>query len=192
MRHILFGILDPRPLPQPQPLVLEGGSGTGYMAQELFDRYGWRMVATDLAAEGLATTGHSVGVMPVQADISACPFAPAVFDAVISLDVLVHLEPGKERIPLSEFARVLKPGGMLILRVAALDILRSRHSEFVGEKQRFTRRHLTTAVTAAGFRVERCTYLNSLLLPVALFRFRVWEPLLNVKPTSGTAPISPS
>ena len=191
MQRILFGFLDLMPLPQKIPLVLEGGSGTGYMAQELSARYGWRIVAADLAAEGLASTAHSPAVLPVQADICACPFASGVFDAVISLDVLVHLEAGKESVPLSEFARVLKPGGILILRVAALDILRSRHSEFVDEKQRFTRQRLMAAVTAAGFRVERCTFLNSLLLPVALFRFRIWEPLLNVQPTSGTAPISP-
>ena len=37
----------------------------------------------------------------------------------------------------------------------------------------------------------RCTYANSLLLPVALARFRIWEPLLRNGPASGTAPVSP-
>lgn len=45
-----------------------------------------------------------------------------------------------------------------------------RHSEFVQERQRFTRRRLVEAVEAAGFRVERATYLNCLLLPVSLAR----------------------
>jgi len=33
------------------------------------------------------------------------------------------------------------------------------------------------------------TYANSLLLPVALAKFRIWEPLLRKPPASGLAPI---
>jgi hypothetical protein len=33
--------------------------------------------------------------------------------------------------------------------------------------------------------VLRCTYLNSLLLPVAFTKFRVWEPFTRQKPASG-------
>ena len=36
----------------------------------------------------------------------------------------------------------------------------------------------------------RCTYVNSLLLPVALAKFRLWEPLLRKPPESGIQPIS--
>ena len=67
-------------------------------------------------------------------------------------------------------ARVLKPGGLLALHLAALDALRSRHSEFVEERQRFTRARLLQGVALAGFQVDRAIYLNSLLLPVALFK----------------------
>jgi hypothetical protein len=64
-------------------------------------------------------------------------------------------------------------------------MLRSRHSQFAFERQRFTRRRLMGSVTGAGVRVLRCTYVNSLLLPVALAKFRVWEPLLRKPPASG-------
>src|SRR6185437_1254879 len=80
-----------------------------------------------------------------------------------------------------------KPGGLLVIRVAALDILRSAHSRFTGERQRFTRSGLIEAAENSGFRVLRCTYANTLLLPLALARFRVWEPLLRKPPASGTA-----
>jgi hypothetical protein len=103
----------------------------------------------------------------------------------------VHLSRGQERRALAEFARILKPGGHLILRVAALDVLRSRHSEFCGERQRFTRRRLIEAVRGSGFRVLRCTYANSLLLPVALARFRIWEPLMRSPVASGTSAVPP-
>jgi hypothetical protein len=38
---------------------------------------------------------------------------------------------------------------------------------------------------SAGIRNLRCTYANSLLLPVALAKFRLWEPLLHKPPASG-------
>jgi hypothetical protein len=75
------------------------------------------------------------------------------------------------------------------MRVSALDILRSRHSQFTHERQRFTRPRLVAAVRRAGLEPLRCTYLNSLLLPVALFKFRVWEPLTRAGATSGVAPM---
>ena len=36
-----------------------------------------------------------------------------------------------------------------------------------------------TSWRGAGIRVLRCTYANSLLMPVALAKFRLWEPLLR-------------
>ena len=84
----------------------------------------------------------------------------------------------------------LAPGGLLVVRAAALDILRSRHSAFAFERQRFTRRRMAGMAESAGFRVLRCTYVNSLLLPVALARFRIWEPLLRQPASSGVQPVA--
>jgi SAM-dependent methyltransferase len=189
MQRILFAMLDPLAASREVERVLEAGSGTGHMARTLAQRYGWRMFPVDLAWEGISRTGGSSRIFPAQADIAACPFRSGAFDAVLSLDVLVHFVRGGEAPALKEFARVLKPGGLLLLRVAALNVLRSRHSRFTSERQRFTRQRLQRTVRDCGFRVLRCSYANSLLLPVALARFRLWEPLMRSAPASGTAPV---
>ena len=48
----------------------------------------------------------------------------------------------------------------------------------------------------AGIRVLRCTYANSLLLPVALAKFRLWEPLMRQAPAerrgAGSAVAGPA
>ena len=189
MREILFRLLDPMRIAR-GARVLEAGCGTGYMSKALAERYGWSMTPLDLGREGLEyARGYGLGRL-VQGDITALPLATGTFDALVSLDVIVHLPRGGEASALAEFARVLKPGGLLAARVSALDILRSRHSTFAHERQRFTRARLTRAVEAAGFRMERITYVNSLLLPVALFKFRIWEPLLRTPPASGVTAVA--
>jgi hypothetical protein len=109
----------------------------------------------------------------------------------LSLDVIVHLPRGEEGRAVAELARVLEPGGLLLLRVAALDALRSRHSCFTQERQRFTRSRLRALVEGHGLRILRCTYANSLLSPVAFAKFRIVEPLVRSKPASGVQPVSP-
>jgi SAM-dependent methyltransferase len=189
MERILLELLDPIAAARPISRVLEAGSGTGHIAGVLQQRYGWRMFPADLAWEGVSRTPRRAGISPVQVDIAQCPFRGGAFDAVLSLDVLVHFPKGDEIRALREFARVLKPGGLLVLRVSALDVLRSRHSTFVHERQRFTRRRLCRAARESGFSIMRCTYANALLLPVALARFRIWEPLMRSPPSSGTSPV---
>lgn len=189
MREILFRMLDPLAKRQFER-VLEAGCGTGYFSRVLADRYGWRMTPLDAAADGVAHAREHGFESPVQGDIHVLPFQAESFDAVVSLDVMVHVERGAERSVFGEFARVLRPGGSLILRCAAFEALRSRHSEYVRERQRFTRGRLVRDLSAEGFEIERATYANTFLLPVAFVKFRVWEPLTNQAPASGVQPVA--
>lgn len=191
MRKILFRLLDPLAAKEKLDLVLEAGCGTGHLSREMSQRYQWRMVPVDLAAEGLAY-GRSLGVASMtQADIAHLPFADRSFDAVLSMDVLVHFPRGAEGQPFSEFLRVLKPGGLLVMRVSALDILRSRHSQFAHERQRFSKTRLRQMAVEHGLDVMRLSYLNSLLSPVAFAKFRLYEPWLSSPVESGVQPVSP-
>lgn len=191
MRSILYSLVDPIVKTRKIQTVLEAGCGTGYNAVSLQQRYGWRVYPLDLQMEGLAYGKKLGAVRLVQGNLAALPFCSGTFDAVVCLDVIVHFARGDESRALAEISRVLAPGGLLILRVSALDRCRSRHSEFTGERQRFTAGRLTAAVRQQGIRVVRRTYANSLLLPVALLKFRAWEPILKRPPESGVRPVSP-
>ena len=185
MRSILSALLERYVQGRRMNYVLEAGCGTGYTAQWLQALWSSHIVLADIESLAL-TIARGLGASRlVQTDIRQLPFASAQFELILCLDVLVHLPPGEEDRCLSEFFRALKPGGLAVMRVAALNALRSRHSEFIDEKQRFTRKRLMRSTAEAGFRVLRCTYANCLLLPVALAKFRIWERLVRTPPASG-------
>ena len=191
MRSILFRMLEPYLRTRKVAHALEAGCGTGYFSYLLQKERRLPVTPVDIGWEGLRLA-RSMGVeRPVQANILGLPFGNGAFDLVLSIDVIVHLERGDEQRAVNELARVLAPGGLLVLRAAAFDALRSRHSAFVHERQRFTRARLTTIAEKAGIRILRCTYANTLLLPVALAKFRVWEPLTRQVPASGVHTVSP-
>lgn len=190
MREILFSILDPLVKNRRVRSVLEAGCGTGYNAVALHHRYGWKTYPIDLQMEGLRHAGALGLTQITQGDVASLPFREAAFDAVVCLDVIVHFPVNEESRALAELVRVLTPGGLLILRVSAFDILRSRHSEFTFERQRFTSTRLVAGVVDRGIRVLRCTYANTLLFPVALAKFRIWEPLTASAAHSGVRPVS--
>jgi len=168
--------------------VLDAGCGTGANAEWMARSFGWRVACLDYAREGLL---HARGRQRLAAfargDIRALPFRAASFDLVTCFDVIAHLAPGEEAEAFREFARCLRPGGWLFVRASAFRWLRSRHSEFVQERQRVTLGRLKRAASQAGLATYRATYANSLLLPVALLKFRLIEPLLRAPARSGVA-----
>jgi SAM-dependent methyltransferase len=174
MREILFRLLDPMVAGRSVRSALDCGVGGGDLARTLQSRYEWYVAPVEM--DNL----QQFETLPAR-----LPFSDGEFDAVLSLDFLAYLSPQREPVLLREMVRVLAPGGLMVLRAPALKVLRSRHSQYVGERQRFTRSRLVSLVERHGIRVLRSTYANALLAPVALAKFRVWEPLLRRRPASG-------
>jgi hypothetical protein len=68
--------------------------------------------------------------------------------------------------------RVLRPGGQILINVAALNALRGNHSVLGGEVRRYHRAELRDHLARTGFTVLRITYTNFTLLPlIAAVRF---------------------
>ncbi len=184
-RRIAFSLLDPLFGGHGARRVFEGGCGTGFFASQVASRYGAAMFASDLIEDALAICGRRAGLRCVRSDVRSLPFADNSFDAALLMDVLIHLPRGEEVAALGETCRVLRSGGHLLVRCAAHEVFRSRHSEFIWEEQRFTKNGLRRSVELAGFAVRRATYANFLLSPLALLKFRVWEPLTRQAPATG-------
>ena len=108
-----------------------------------------------------------------RATVAGLPFAGATFDIVTCFDVLYHVSVADDEAALKEFARVLVPGGLLLLRLPALEWLGgSHHDRAVHTRHRYTRGEVARKLVAARMEPVRLTYANSLLFfPAMLWRF---------------------
>ena len=144
--------------------ILDAGCGSGRNMVELA-RYG-SVAGIEVSRESAsAARARHVGEV-VQGSIDAMPFAEDSFDLAVCLDVIEHLED--DRAALVELRRVIAPGGALLVTVPAYQWLWSSHDTINQHQRRYTRRSLLRATQDAGWRAERITYFNSLLLPVAI------------------------
>jgi SAM-dependent methyltransferase len=160
-----------------RPRVLDAGCGTGrnlQMLAELTGGYG-----VDVNRVALSHARHSGLSRLARATVAALPFPDATFDLVTSFDVLYALTEEDARRAMSEMARVLRPGGTLIVNVAALEILRGGHSVLAEELRRYDRRMLRAALAEAGLEVTRLTYTNAFLSPLVLAA-RVFQRLAGM------------
>jgi SAM-dependent methyltransferase len=153
--------------------ILDCGCGTGTnldMLRPYGEAVGFDL--TRIGPEFAKAHGHRV----VQASISDIPFRAAAFDLVTSFDVFQTLPDAVEASAINEIARVLKPGGWVLLHVAALEILHGKHSVLSEETRRYTPASLRALVEGAGLRIERLTFDHFSLLPIML-PVRMWHRL---------------
>jgi SAM-dependent methyltransferase len=151
---------------RPGARILDCGCGTGANLS-LLKGYG-RACGFDLAWVGLQHARQYGHTAVANASITAIPFGESTFDLVTAIDVIYSLNEDDEAKAVAEIRRVLRPGGTLIVNVAALPILRGNHAVFGSERRRSTRRRLRAILTRGGFTVERLTYTNASLFPLML------------------------
>jgi SAM-dependent methyltransferase len=145
------------------PLILDCGCGTGNnltLLEQFGHAYGF-----DLTAIGLKIGRESGRSRLARASVTAVPFPADTFDIVTSFDVLYSLESVDEHAAVAEMFRVAKPGGCVVVNVAAMQSLRGDHSVLSREVRRYDRQSLARLLTGAGFVIERLTYTNAVLFP---------------------------
>lgn len=157
--------------------LVDFGCGTG-ANMDLLDNFG-RSYGFDLTFVGLKIGREAGRSRLAQASVSDAPLRSDAFDVVTSFDVLYGLPDPIERAAVREMFRVAKPGGHLLVNVAAMDCLKGDHSVLGREIRRYSRASLSTLLTDAGFVVERITYTNgSLFLPMLAVRsYQRWRGL---------------
>jgi len=135
--------------PQPGETVLEVGPGTGYYTLDVADwvKPDGEVDILDLQPEMLDHTMRRAGerglanVTPTQSDATSLPFGDGTYDAAYLVTVLGEI-PDQDA-ALRELARVLKPGGRLVV------------GELVGDPHYVRLAPLRLRASGAGLGFER-------------------------------------
>lgn len=135
--------------------LLDVGSADGPSARWLPEP---GRVAVDTDARGL------VAGRDVCASALALPFAAGTFDVVAAFDVIEHCQP--EEVAVAELARVLRPGGRMLVSVPAYSWAWTDHDVRAGHHRRYTRRRLVAALEGEGLEVVRATHAFAFVFPM--------------------------
>jgi SAM-dependent methyltransferase len=142
--------------------VLEVAGGDGYWAGQARRRGAWA-VALDLDA-GKLNRGARLSSAPglVRGDALRLPFPDGSFDRVMSICAIEHFDDGGRA--LDEMARVLRPGGELVMSADALTLakrwpkLYAAHSDRYHVQRTYSDDQLGELLTARGLTVLRAVY----------------------------------
>ena len=172
--------------------ILDCGCGTGANL-EMLGRFG-RGYGFDLTTVGLEIGRQEGRTRLARASVAAIPFPSDAFDVVTSFDVLYALDPPVEQAAAAEMFRVTRPGGFLIVNVAAMDVLKGDHSVLGHEVRRYSRDSLERLLTGAGFEIVSITHTNaSLFLPmVAVRTFQRWRGLRSEEQARDDITVPPA
>jgi SAM-dependent methyltransferase len=144
--------------------ILDAGCGPGGNGAWLADH--GRVVGVDLSPDALAfVRAGRPETTPVRGSLDRLPFATGVFDVAVAITVVTCVPD--DRTAVAELARVVRPGGAVLLFEPAFRALRRGHDKTVHSLHRYRRSDLVDLATHAGLRVQRATYVYWFLAPPA-------------------------
>jgi SAM-dependent methyltransferase len=156
----------------PRPArILDVGCGTGINLDPLGER--GTAVGVDASATALEFCARRGLRDLVQARGERLPFPDGTFDVVSAIGVVEHIEADAAAV--AEWARVLAPGGHLVLLTSSYRWLWSGHDLSNHHVRRYTAREVRALLVGAGLEAPRVSYVNAfLLVPIVVVRALGW------------------
>jgi ubiquinone/menaquinone biosynthesis C-methylase UbiE len=147
------------------PSVLDAGCGTGgMMAWAQAELGAVSLSGVDVSSDAVRTCAGRDPNWSVQlGSVMDMPLPDAGFDLVICNDVIQHLPTdGGDLTALKEIRRVLKPGGLLILRTNSRQGMGQDPAAQDHDYKRYVRQEVIDLMAQGGFAVRRATYVNAI------------------------------
>jgi SAM-dependent methyltransferase len=165
-----------------EPTILNVGCGTGGTI-DMLEKFGFvdNIDASDDAIAFVKTRGYKNITKVNDIDL---PYEDKTYDVVGAFDVLEHIEDHKRA--LSEWKRVLKDDGAIVITVPAYQWLWSEHDVSLHHQRRYTVKSLMTVAAEAGLEPEKKSYAISFSLPLVV-GYRIASKALNRKANSKTS-----
>jgi ubiquinone/menaquinone biosynthesis C-methylase UbiE len=138
-------------------LVAELGCGPAYDALRLAAT-GLQVVGVDFSEGMLSVASENLAGQVVQADLRALPIATGHIDGIWNVASLLHVPDRDTVTVLTEFRRVMKPSGSLVLVTALGDSSRHEAVPYVSDESRWFVYRNSTSLKAqirdAGFVIQ--------------------------------------
>lgn len=139
------------------------GGGAGLRG---FDGTAVRRHGVDRYSLGLRAIRESMeDVDVVQADCGRLPYRAGVFDVVLAMDLLEHVD---DRRTLREAALVLRPGGIAVAACPAGRWLWSARDEAAGHLRRYSKKEVVRLFEGEGLKILRTQHYQFFLFPLVI------------------------
>lgn len=149
----------------PFPRLLDVGCSTGHLLADLRAAFpGAELAGVDAEAAGLESAHAAVPDAPLMyASATDLPLADGVVDGVVALNLLEHL--ADDVAALSEFGRVLRPGGRAVVVVPSNPGLYDYYDAHLRHERRYAEGELAGKAATAGLRPLSSIGLGSVVYP---------------------------
>lgn len=167
--------------------ILDAGCGTGGLLMALQQAGFHHAQGFDLSSDAVAHA-QKRGLNAKLGDLNhLSQFAPPQsFDVMINNDTLYHLTVEQRIAFFKSCLSLLKPNGIMIMNVPALDAFKGNHDLAVGITERFSKTTLVPFIKSNGFEVIQARYWPFVLSPV-IWATRVAQKKMRraVAPSTG-------
>lgn len=166
--------------------ILDAGCGTGAGMSTYLADYG-EVTGIDISPIALEFCRKRNLTPLVLGSIMEIPFQSDSFDLVTSFDVLYERAVTSDVTAVIEFFRILRPGGLILLRLPAYNWLRGQHDLTIHTARRYRASQVAKLLKDNGFRLLHVSYANTFLFPLAVVK-RLLEHIFS--PASASSDLS--
>ena len=149
----------------PELVLLEVGCSSGFLLEELASDWpGHLVIGADYIPGPLYRLATRMPAIPLMRfDLTRCPLPSASVDAVVILNVLEHIEDHQEAV--RQVARILKPGGIVVVEVPAGPQLYDVYDKLLKHYRRYRAGEVRQILEDAGLPVVSLSHLGWLPYP---------------------------
>lgn len=150
--------------------ILDAGCGAA-TSLPILATFG-KLYGVDKAKEAIKFCQKKGYTQLKKGSVTALPFTDKTFNLVTALDLLEHIKNDQKAI--SEFARVCKSGGWLVITVPAFSFLWGENDIAVHHFRRYGKAELKSKIEKSGFKIKKLSYFNFFLFPLFLVWYLLW------------------
>ncbi|MEM7344611.1 MAG: class I SAM-dependent methyltransferase [Chloroflexota bacterium] len=145
------------------PHILDVGCGTGFNLDYLRDQGYTQVTGLDFSSDALKFCLSRDLSSMIYGDGAVPPLRNESFDLIMALDFIEHLE--YDIAALQDLARLLKPGGSLVIFVPAFNFLWGLQDEVSHHYRRYTAGDLRKKLQKTDLTISKLSYANTFLFP---------------------------